>query len=359
MIRDSVQRLQPYSAGESGHGYTKLSSNESPFGISPAAARAVRRALRFAYRYPPADPQMLRAAIGERHQLDARWVTVGNGLDELLNVVCSAVMEPGRAGVVEAHTFSVYRHAIELCGGEVRVISTSTGALDWRSVVKTVDSQTALVFIGNPNNPTGSYLPRGDIERVIAELPPHPLLVLDEAYADFANNADFGIGERFLHHKNVVVARTFSKIYALAGLRVGYLLATPTLTELFNRIRSPFNCNLLAQAAATAVVNDHHRYARARAAILTERERLRVALCDCGFAPLPSQGNFICLPLGKSATSFAGLLKEQGFLVRALDAFGLPHHVRITIGNRAQNRNLIRTLRRLQDSGALGSYILH
>ncbi len=346
MLRDALRTLEPYVAGQSELGYIKLSANENPFGMPRSARRAIERALKDAYRYPPSDPHLLRQNIAAHHQRSAKWITVGNGSDELLNIIAASIMERDYEGIVAAHTFSVYRQVIRLYGGKVVTFPMPEGALDWRAVLAAVGHRTHIVFLANPNNPTGSYMRSAELTALLRALPPRILVVLDEAYADFVDAADCARGEELLsQHENIVVLRTFSKIYALAGLRIGYALAAPRLTEAFNRIRSPFNCNRLAQAAALAVLNDKGSYQRARAIILAERQRMQEALRRLGFSPLPSQGNFICLPVEVPAEKYAQRLKAQGVLVRPLTSFGLPHHLRISIGRPRENWRLLRALR--------------
>ena len=349
MLRDALSALEPYFAGQSELGYTKLSANENPFGMPRSARRAIGRELKDAYRYPPPDPQLLRQKIAARHQRTAQWVTIGNGSDELLNIIAAAIIERGYEGIVAAHTFSVYRQVVRLYGGRVITFPMVEGALDWRAVLAAVGRRTHIIFLANPNNPTGSYMGRTELIALMKALPSQVLVVIDEAYADFANAPDFAPGEELLKmHENMVILRTFSKIYALAGLRIGYALAVPRLTEAFNRIRSPFNCNRLAQAAALAVLDDRGSYQRARTIILAERKRMLEALCRAGFSPWSSQGNFICLPVEGPAEEYVQRLKAQGILVRALTSFGLPHHVRITIGRPRENWCLLRALRAIR-----------
>nr|WP_086492304.1 histidinol-phosphate transaminase [Novosphingobium panipatense] len=323
------------SKGKDGKPLIKLSANENPLGTSRAAldARAQAPAL-----YPDPDSTALRAAIAQKHGLDAARVVMGTGSDELLNLAAQGYAGPGDEVIYVRYGFSVYDIAARRCGATPVIAPDADYGTDVDALLALVTDRTRVVFVANPNNPTGSYLPGGEIARLHAGLPSDVLLVLDQAYGEYvAPEDDDGAMALAQAHANVLVTRTFSKIFGLAGERIGWATGAPGIVATLNRIRGPFNVSATGQAMALAALGDadfveasriHNRDERARFVKALE------ALGNHGLRPLPSQANFV-LVLFEGAltaeTAFEGLA-ERGYIVRWLPGQGLPQALRFTIG---------------------------
>jgi histidinol-phosphate aminotransferase len=342
------------SKGKDGRPLIKLSANENPLGTSPAAlaARAQAPAL-----YPDPDSTALREAIAARHGLDAARVVMGTGSDELLNLAAQGYAGPGDEVIYVRYGFSVYDIAARRCGATPVVAPDADYGTDVDALLALVSEQTRVVFVANPNNPTGSYLPAGEIARLHAGLPADVLLVLDQAYGEYvAPEDDDGALALAAAHDNVLVTRTFSKIFGLAGERIGWATGAAGIVDTLNRIRGPFNVSATGQAMALAAVDDDAFVEASR--LHNEAERARFvarleALGNHGLRPLASQANFV-LVLFEGALSaeaaFEGLA-ERGYIVRWLPGQGLPQALRFTIG-KAQDMDAIAAALRDMAEGA-------
>ncbi|MEP2235983.1 MAG: histidinol-phosphate transaminase [Alteripontixanthobacter sp.] len=328
------------ATGSDGRSLVKLSANENPLGCSPAALEARSKAQHPAA-YPDPDAKKLRGAIGEVHGIDPARIVCGTGSDELLNLAAQAFAGPGDEVLFSQFSFSVYDIAARRCGATpVEAAHRNYGA-DVDALLDSVGERTRVVFLANPNNPTGTFLPRKEVTRLHAGLPAYVLFVLDQAYAEYlrADQDDGGL-ELAAAHDNVLVTRTFSKIYGLAGERIGWATGAPHLVDALNRIRGPFNVTNGGQAAAIAGVEDREFVARSADHNRAERARFaeRIeALGNHGLRAVPSEANFL-LVLFEGALSAADALQaiaEAGYAVRHLPGQGLPHALRITIGQRA------------------------
>ncbi|MFC0205283.1 pyridoxal phosphate-dependent aminotransferase [Novosphingobium soli] len=323
------------SKGKDGRPLIKLSANENPLGTSPAAlsARGAAPAL-----YPDPDSGALRAAIAERHGLDPARVVMGTGSDELLNLAAQGYAGPGDEVIYVRYGFSVYDIAARRCGATPVVAPDRDYGTDVDALLALVTGRTRVVFIANPNNPTGSYLPGGEIARLHAGLPADVLLVLDQAYAEYlAPEDDDGAMALAAAHPNVLVTRTFSKIFGLAGERIGWGTGAPGIVATLNRIRGPFNVSSTGQAMALAALGDPDFVEASRVHNREERARFvqRIAaLSNHGLRPLPSEANFVLVLFEgvlTAETAFEGLA-DRGYIVRWLPGQGLPQGLRITIG---------------------------
>ena len=343
------------SAGADGRPLTKLSANENPLGTSPAALAARADAAAPAL-YPDPDSKTLRAAIGGLHGIDPALVVCGTGSDELLHLAAQGYAGIGDEVIYVRFGFSVYEIAARRCGAEPVVAPDADYGSDVDALLALVTERTRVVFVANPNNPTGSFLLRGEIARLHAALPPDVLLVIDQAYAEYvAPEDDDGALALAATHENVLVTRTFSKIYGLAGERIGWGTGARQIIDTLNRIRGPFNLSNTAQAMALAGVADqafvqasseHNRRERARFVEKVE------ALGNYGLRPLPSQANFVLILFeGKlsAETAYNGLM-ERGYIVRWLPNQGLPHGLRITIGTAEQMDEIAAALRDMADA---------
>lgn len=337
-----IAQIQAYvpgrSAGKDGRPLVKLSANENPLGTSPAALAARAKAPP-AFRYPDPDCKALRAAIGTLHGIDPALIVMGTGSDELLNLAAQSYAGPGDEVLYVRYGFSVYDIAARRCGAVPVVAPDRDYGSDVDAMLSHVGDKTQVVFVANPNNPTGSFLPQGEIARLHAALRPDVLLVIDQAYGEYvAPEDDDGAMALAKRCANVLVTRTFSKIYGLAGERIGWATGAAPIIDTLNRIRGPFNVSGTGQAMALAGLGDQDFVEHSRRHNAAERARFISALDalgDHGLRPLPSQANFV-LVLFEGAlnaeTAFEGLA-ERGYITRWLPHQGLAHGLRITIGS--------------------------
>lgn len=337
--RPEVLAIAPYVGGESkasGHNrVVKLSSNEGAFGVPPAAQAAYAAAAAGLHRYPDGGAHALRNAIGRAFALDPAQIVCGSGSDEILAQLCFAYGGPGTDIIMSQHGFSMYEIYGQATGA--RVVKTPERALtaDVDAMLAAVTAQTRIVFLANPNNPTGSLLPTPEVERLRAGLPPDVLLVIDAAYAEYVDRPDYDPGIALVDAgDNTVMTRTFSKIFGLGGLRLGWCYAPPAVADVLNRVRGPFNVSLAAQEAGIAAVSDPAWIAEGRDHNNQQRAWLGAALARAGLTVWPSEGNFLLVQFASAAAAQAGdqALRARGVIVRAMAGYGLPDCLRITIG---------------------------
>jgi histidinol-phosphate aminotransferase len=359
--RKGVLSIDPYVPGKSSAAglakVWKLSSNETPLGPSPRAIEAVRRAAGELEAYPDGTAAALREAIGAKHGLDPARIVCGAGSDELLSLLTQAYVGPGDEGVFTTHGFLVYKIAILAAGGTPIVAAEKDLTADVDAILAKVTPNTRIVFLANPNNPTGTYLPLEEVRRLHAGLPPTVLLVIDAAYAEYVRRNDYAAGlELAASAENVVMTRTFSKIYGLASLRLGWMTGPAHVIDAVNRIRGPFNVNGPAIAAGIAALADE---AHAAAAV-AHNERwlpwLTREIAALGLAVTPSVGNFILIHFpteaGRSAKDADAFLTRRGLVLRAVGAYGLPNCLRMTIGDEEANRLAVAALKDFLAGGA-------
>ena len=337
--RPGILDIAAYVGGESklaGQNRTvKLSSNEGAFGVPPGAQAAYAGLGQELHRYPDGAAQELRRAIGTRFGLDPAQIVCGAGSDDLIYQLCLAYGGPGTELIMSRHGFSIYAIAGAYAG--CRIVKTAERRLtaDVDTMLAAVSPATRLVFLANPNNPTGSMLPQPEVERLRAGLPPDVLLVLDAAYAEYVDRPDFDAGARLVDAgDNTVMTRTFSKIFGLGGLRLGWCYAPPAIVDVLNRVRSPFNVSLAAQAAGLAALAEPGWIEAGRAHNTKYRAWLGGELERAGIRIWPSEGNFILADFGTPELAGAAhsALKRRGVIVRAVGGYGLPQCLRITIG---------------------------
>ena len=342
------------SAGADGRPLVKLSANENPLGSSPAALAARSNAAEPS-RYPDPDSTALRESIGALHGIDPARIVCGTGSDELLNLAAQGYAGVGDEVLYVRYGFAVYDIAARRCGAAPVVAPDADYGTDVDALLGLVSERTRVVFLANPNNPTGSYLAGGEIARLHAALPADVLLVLDQAYAEYlAPDLEDGGLALAAAHDNVLVTRTFSKIYGLAGERIGWATGAPHLIETLGRIRGPFNVTNSGQAMALAALADQDFVTRSREQNWATRERFVTALTamgNHGLRPLPSEANFVLVLFEGKLTAEAALegLAERGTVVRWLPGQGLPHGLRITIGTAEQMDAVARGLREMAE----------
>jgi histidinol-phosphate aminotransferase len=350
--RPGVLDIAPYIGGESKVSgvsrVIRLASNESALGPSPAAIEAFRAEAQELHRYPDGGSVALREAIARRHGLDARRIVCGTGSDELISLLARAYTGPGDEVVYSRHGFLMYPIAAQSAGALPVAVPERNLTADVDGILARVTPYTRIVYLANPNNPTGTYLSREEVSRLHAALPRSTLLVLDAAYAEFVTRNDYEPGIELVERSdNVVMLRTFSKIYALAALRIGWAYASAPVVDVLNRVRGVFNVNLPAQAAAAAALDDVASVDRAREHNECWRPWLERELAALGLTVTPSVANFVLVHLGaapRDANAAFAFLQSRGILTRKMGAYGLPEHIRITVGLEEEMRAVVAAL---------------
>jgi histidinol-phosphate aminotransferase len=348
--RVSVLQIEAYVPGRSAAGSTKqfkLSSNESPLGPPRAAVEAYRQFSDRLDVYPDGSAHDLRTALGAHYGLDPERIVCGNGSDDLLHLLASAYIGPGDEAVFSEHGFLVYKIAILAAGGTPQIAREHNFTADVDAILSKVTDRTKVVFLANPNNPTGTFLAYDQVKRLHSLLPPNVLLVLDAAYAEYVRRNDYSPGlELAATSQNVVMTRTFSKIYGLAGLRLGWLYAAPHVCDALNRIRAPFNVTGPAQAAGIAALTDVEHLDRAVAHNQKWLAWLTTEIEKLGFPVTPSVGNFLLIHFLDAQTAAAAdaFLNRRGLVLRSVVAYALPNCLRLTVGSEEANRHLIASL---------------
>jgi histidinol-phosphate aminotransferase len=352
--------IAPYTPGKSpkaepGRKVFKLSANETPFGPSPKAIEAYKNAAAHLGDYPEGTSRILREAIGRAFGLDPDRIICGAGSDEILNLLAHAFLSQGDEAISTTHGFLVYPIATK-ANGAVNVIAPETDfTANVDAILKLITPRTKLVWLANPNNPTGTYVPFDEVKRLRAGLPGHVLLVLDAAYADYVSRNDYEMGiELVATSENTVMTHTFSKIHGLAALRVGWMFAPAHIVDALNRIRGPFNVSTPAMLAAIAAIEDTAHQQMSMTHTETWRNQLTEELTKLGLKVTPSVANFVLIhfPLdtGRTAADADAFLTERGLVLRGLKNYRLPHALRLTIGTEEANRLVIEGLRDFMDS---------
>jgi histidinol-phosphate aminotransferase len=334
----------------------KLSSNETPLGPSPKAVEVVQKIARELEFYPDGAATGLREAIAAKYGLDPARIVCGAGSDELLNLLAHAFIGPGDEGLFTTHGFLVYKIAILAAGGVPVVAAEKDYTADVDAILAKVTPRTKVVFLANPNNPTGTYVPFDEVKRLHAALPPAVLLVLDAAYAEYVRRNDYASGlELVAESDNVVMTRTLSKIYGLAGLRLGWMVGPAHVVDAVNRIRGPFNVNAPAIAAGVAAIGDEAHVAAAVAHNEQWLPWLAREIGALGLKVTPSVGNFILIHFptdgGRTAKEADAFLTSRGLVLRAVGAYGLPNCLRMTVGDPEANRLVVAALAEFMASG--------
>ena len=348
-----VRKISPYVPGkpitelarEMGlpvESIVKLASNENPLGMSPKARAAVEKAVAGLERYP--DQFELIAALAERLGVAQNQIVLGNGSNDVLDLAARVFLAPGRSSVFSQHAFAVYPLATLSAGAECIVAPAKHYGHDLDAMRAALRPDTRLAWIANPNNPTGNFLPYADIHAFLKAVPADVAVVLDEAYNEYLPPAERADTVAWLREfPNLIITRTFSKIYGLAGLRVGFAVASPELADLMNRVRQPFNVNNLALAAACAALDDHLFIAESYQLNRRGMEQIVAGLKRLGLEHIPSHGNFVTFAVNDGAAVNQKLLR-QGVIVRPIGGYGLPNHLRVTIGLETENARFLEAL---------------
>ena len=350
LANEGVQQLQPYQAGkpidelarEIGFDVddiVKLASNENPLGLSESVKSALTGMLPDLTRYPDANGFYLKEALAQKYTVNKDQITLGNGSNDLLELVARAFVTSSQEIIFSEHAFVVYPIVTQAIGAKAVVVPAVDYGHDLTAMLTAITDQTKLIFIANPNNPTGTFLGEEALYSFFEKVPTNVIVVLDEAYFEYADIIARGNAVQWLDEfPNLIISRTFSKAYGLAGLRVGYMMSNPEIADILNRVRQPFNCNALALKAAEIILADED--------YLNES----VALNNCGmrdltqffddhlFDYIPSMGNFITVDMKRSGDEVYQLLLKEGVIVRPVTGYGLPNHLRISIGTQAENQ---------------------
>lgn len=357
--RPGILEITPYVGGKASADHAertiKLSANESALGPSPKAIAAIQAAIGDSHRYPDGGADRLREAIGKRFLLDPARIVCGAGSDELIHLLTAAFAGPGDEVLYSAHGFLMYK-LNALAAGATPIAAPETGlrtSVD--AMLANVTTRTRLVFIANPNNPTGSYITKDELSRLHAGLPDDVLLVIDAAYAEYVHRDDYGDSQDLVDRAdNVVMTRTFSKMFGLAALRLGWLYAPSSIVDVIHRVRGPFNVNTLAQVAGIAALKDLDHQERSRAHNDHWLPRMTQAIAGLGLTVHPSIANFLLIEFAPSsvrtAASASASLEKDGITARPMAAYGLPHCLRISIGQEDENRAVIESLERFMTS---------
>ena len=358
---DYVRAIAPYQAGKpiaevarefglDEANIVKLASNENPFGVPESSKKAMAAAVADLGRYPDANGFELKAALAKRYDVPADWITLGNGSNDILEIAAHAFVQKGQSVVYAQYSFAVYALATQGVGARAIVVPAADFGHDLDAMLVAIEPDTKLVFIANPNNPTGTFIPAARIEAFLDKVPQGVVVVLDEAYNEYlAPEHQFESANWVRKYPNLIVSRTFSKAYGLAGLRVGFAIAQPAITDLMNRIRQPFNVNSLAQAAAIAALNDHEFLRQGALNNAAGYRQFTEAFDELGLEYVPSYGNFVLVRVGDDDAAGARVnlaLLKQGVIVRPVGNYGLPQWLRISIGLPHENAAFIAALKK-------------
>jgi histidinol-phosphate aminotransferase len=352
--------LHPYVPGkpidelERDYGVTdtiKLASNENPLGPPAGAVEAIRTTLADIALYPDGSGFHLKNALAAQLGIEPACITLGNGSNDVLVLLAETFLTPAVEAVYDQHAFIIYRLAVQATGATARVAESRPAdgpqpyGHDLNAFGASLTSRTRLVFIANPNNPTGTWIGADALRNFLRTVPEHVIVIVDEAYGEYVRDADYPDTVALLaEFPNLVITRTFSKIYALAGLRVGYAISHPELGELLNRVRQPFNVSSVGLAAAAAALEDREFVDRSRALNAEGLHQLTAGLSGLGYTVVPSLGNFVLVDIGRPGAPVYESLLRAGIIVRPVANYGLPNHLRISVGLPAQNERLLKEL---------------
>lgn len=356
MIRTCIEKIPPYIPGkpieeverELGlNGVTKMASNENPLGPSKEVRQAINNALDKVFYYPDANNYYLKKALAEELGVKEDWIFVGSGLDDVNRILAETILTPTDEVVIPQPTFSMYKTVTLLMGAKPILVAGSGLGNDLQALAAAVTKKTKLIFICNPNNPTGTIVKNEELRKFLKGLPGNILVVIDEAYSDFADDPDFPNGIDLLKEgfDNIIVYRTFSKIHGMAGLRLGFAVAEPQLIQNMLKVKDPFNVNLLAQVAGLAALKSKKHVLLSKELVQTGRRFFYKELDDLRIKYLPTQANFILINWERDSNEIYQFLLQNGIIVRPTHSFGLPEYFRVTFGTAEQNDRFFRVLR--------------
>jgi histidinol-phosphate aminotransferase len=356
LAQPGVQQLSPYVPGKpvgelareldlDPASIVKLASNENPLGPSPKALEAIRAELAELTRYPDGNGFELKNRLAARCGVQINQVTLGNGSNDILDLIARAYLAPGLNAVFSQYAFAVYPIATQAVGARGKVVPAQGFGHDLEAMLAAIDENTRVVFIANPNNPTGTWFGPDALERFLARVPGNVLVVLDEAYIEYAEGDELPDGLKYLsRYDNLLVSRTFSKAYGLAALRVGYAVCSAPIADVLNRVRQPFNVNSLALAAACAALDDAEYLVRSREVNDAGMAQLEAGLRELGLSWIASKANFIAVDFGRDTAAINQALLRAGVIVRPIAGYGLTNFLRVSIGLPAENARFLDAL---------------
>jgi histidinol-phosphate aminotransferase len=356
LAQPGVQQLSPYVPGKpvdelareldlDPASIVKLASNENPLGPSPKALEAIRGELAELTRYPDGNGFELKSRLASRCGVQITQVTLGNGSNDILDLVARAYLAPGLNAVFSQYAFAVYPIATQAVGAQGKAVPAQAYGHDLEAMLAAIDENTRVVFIANPNNPTGTWFGPDALERFLARVPSNVLVVLDEAYIEYAEGDELPDGLQYLaRYDNLLVSRTFSKAYGLAALRVGYAICSAQIADVLNRVRQPFNVNSLALAAACAALDDAEYLVQSRQVNDAGMAQLEAGLRELGLSWIASKGNFIAVDFGRDTAAINQALLHEGVIVRPVAGYGMPNFLRVSIGLPAENARFLAAL---------------
>lgn len=348
----NIKAMQPYQPGkpieelerELGiSNIIKLASNENPLGPAESVLEAVTAAAKELTRYPDGNGFTLKSALAAHYAIEANQITLGNGSNDVLELIARTVVSPADEVIFSQYAFAVYSLVTQAIGARAIIAPAKDYGHDLDAMSVRVTDNTRLIFIANPNNPTGSCLEQADIKAFLERIPDSVVVVLDEAYVEY-NQPDTNSIDWLAEHPNLVITRTFSKAYGLASLRVGYSLSHPDMADMLNRIRQPFNVNSLALAAAKAALADQDYIARSQISNRVGMQQLITGLAELGLNVIPSSANFVTVDVKTAGQKVFQQLLQQGVITRPVDNYGLPQHLRISIGTEQENQRCLEAL---------------
>lgn len=322
----------------------KLASNENPLGSSPKAVSAIRGILSGLNRYPDGGCYRLKQKLAAKFKVKPAQLIIGNGSDEIIVLALRAFVEAGDEIIVAKPTFLIYRLQGMACSAKVIEVPLKDYRYDLQAMKKRITKKTRIIFIANPDNPTGSYVRKSEVESFLKGIPKNVLVYFDEAYREFVEERDYADGLNYISRGNVIATRSFSKAYGLAGLRAGYGITSAYVADAINRVREPFNVNSLAQAAALAALDDADFIKKSRRVVREGKRYIYSNLKRMGFDYIPSAANFVLFKYGKDASVAAFDLLKKGVIVRGMKSWGLKEFIRVTIGTMDENRKFVKAL---------------
>ena len=356
--KPSIDTIQPYQGGKPIEevrrelGITdiiKLASNENPLGPSPLAMQAISESVTQVHLYPDGNAYYLKEDLAEYIGISAQHLILGNGSNDVLQLVAEAYVAPGDEVIYAAGAFVVYSLVTKLCSATAVVVPMVEHTHDLSAMASAITDKTKVIFVANPNNPTGTMVTADETAAFMERVPDDVLVVFDEAYYEYVDRSDYPQTLPYvLEGRNFIITRTFSKIYGLAGLRIGYGIAPAPLVETLNRVRQPFNCSLVGQAAAQAALKDTAHVTKSREQNASGKAFLYDAFDNMGLRYVESEGNFIMLHLEQSGTDVTDALLKEGVIVRPIRSYGYPNAVRVTIGTQQENERFIDALAKCQ-----------
>ena len=355
LANHSIRHLTPYQPGkpieevERELGITssiKLASNENPLGTSERVLKAAQLALTNMHIYPDGGQYELKQALSSFLNVSPEQITVGNGSENILELIVKSYLHSTSSAVISEYAFLTIEILIKASGAMLNVAKATQWGHDVDNMLNAIDDNTRVIFLVNPNNPTGTYTHRADFERFLNTIPPHIIVVIDEAYSEYIDRVDYPLALSYLEkYPNLIITRTFSKVYGLAALRLGYAVSSPEIADILNRARLPFNVNSIVAKAGVAALQDQDHVAQSVALNTVGMQQLEAGLKQIGMSYIPSIGNFITIDVDNGKAVYQQLLLE-GVIVRPLHAYNMPRHIRVTIGTHEQNERFLKALKK-------------